>query len=111
MKKITIKKLHFKEIQVLQYELELYVTYISDYCIQTDFLNAIISMDIASHLYFILRTKLEQDRIKYSIGFTVSQAATIMKCCNYDRTYRSDYSKNVLRKYSSDIDQQLKSLI
>lgn len=111
MIKITVKELKIQELEVLQNELELYVNYISNYVLKNDFLNAIISLDIANNLYFILRSRIENGRTSTNINFTVSQAATIVKCCKYQRPNRNEYVKNVLLQLSATIDQQLISLV
>lgn len=110
MIKIPIKKLKFRHIEILQRELELFVDHVSNNDLEKDFLNAITSLDIANNLYFILRNKLEQDKRLYGISFTVSQAATILKCCYYNRKERTDEQQNTMLIFILELDQKLKSL-
>lgn len=110
MIKIPLKKLKYRHIQVLQRELELFVAHVTINDLKSDFLNAITSLDIANNLYFILRNKMEQDKNLYTISFTVSQAAIIMKCCYHIRKERTEEEDNIMLQYAIELDQKLKSL-
>lgn len=111
MIKVQVSKMNFSEIEVLQQELELFNQYIVAHEIKRDFLTAITILDINNHLYYLLRHRLEKKQLVHTISFSASQAATILKCCNYNRTARTDYAKNVLVKLSFILDQELKSLV
>lgn len=115
MKKVTIQKLDKTEIQVLQLVVTEFSNYLgsnlrnSNY---TAFLDAITLLDISGNLYYFLRNKIEKDNILTTLKLSLSQAATISKCCHFEilRT-NDDYSKNLMLKISNSIDQQLKSII
>ena len=111
MIKVTIKNLNYKDLEVLQSELELFTKYLAVKELTKDFLNTIITFDIANSLYFLLRMKIEQSKIDYTVSFTVSQAATILKCSNFNRTDRDLYTKNVMTKLNIDLDKQLRDLV
>ncbi|MFV5702210.1 hypothetical protein ACM55F_10090 [Flavobacterium sp. XS2P12] len=111
MTKVTVKNLHFKDLEVLQIELDIFNKYVAIKELTTDFLNTIITFDIVNSLYFVLRNKIEQSQEVYNISFTVSQAATILKCCNFHRADRDLYTKHVTTKLRIDLDKQLKDLV
>jgi hypothetical protein len=109
--KITVKKIDFKQLEAIHEELELFSKHIAFSTLKTDFLNAIMSLDISNNLYFKLRNKLENGNFHYTISFTPSEAALILKCSNYKRPERNTYIDNVFTQLSFVLDQQLKSLI
>jgi hypothetical protein len=111
MNKIAIKKIRITEIEALQDELQAYVDHIRQFDLRIDFLTAITSLDIIYTLYFILRKRLEQNTEKVTLNLSASQAATILKCCDYSRPGRTEYAKHVLLKLQFNLDQKLKSLI
>ena len=111
MKKITVKELKYEDLEVLQLELELYSQYVMHNCLKTDFLNAIISLDIANNLRYILRNKIEKYTKACSIKFSMTEAATILKCCHTHRGGRNDYTNNLRIKLIFILDQQLKSVV
>jgi len=111
MKKITVKKLKHEHIEVLQQELKHFSYYTAVTSLRTDFLNAITALDIAATLHYVLRNKIEQDKKLYTIGFSLTQAAIILKCCNYKRLERDDYVRNVMTSLVLIIDPQLISVI
>lgn len=111
MIKVTVKNLNFKDLEVLQSEVELFSKYLAVTALNKDFLNTIISFDISNSLYFLLRMKIEQNKIDYTVSFTVSQAATILKCCNFNRTDRDLYTKHVMTKLNIDLHKQLTDLV
>lgn len=111
MKNITIsvKKIRHKELEALQEELKAFIIHLN-FQLKTDFLNAMISIDISGKLFYKFRNKLEYQKEFYTISFSMSEAATILKCCNYDNPDRSVYTRNVLTKFNLDLDQKLKSI-
>lgn len=111
MIRVTVKNLHYKDLEVLQAELDIYNKYVAVKELQKDFLNTIITFDIVNSLYFVLRTKIEQGREQYIVSFSISQAATILKCCNLNRVDRELYTKHVMTKLKIDLDKQLKDLV
>lgn len=111
MIRVKVKNLNFKDLEVLQSELELFVKYLAIKELAKDFLNTIITFDLANNLYFLLRKQIEQGKTDYSVNFTVSQAATILKCCYFNRADRDLYTKHVMTKLSIDLDKQLKDLV
>ena len=111
MIKVQLKKLHFKDLEALQLELDIYNKYVAVRELHIDFLNTIITFDIVNSLYFILRSRIEQGQQDYTISFTVCQAATILKCCNFHRQDRDLFTKHVITKISIDLDKQLRDLV
>ncbi len=109
--KVTITKVDFKQLEAVHYELELFATYISNTSLKNDFLNAIMTLDITQTLYFFLRNKLENNNTMYTISFSASQAAVILKCCYWTRSARSPYTANVMLKLSFLLDEQLKAMV
>lgn len=111
MIKVTVKNLHYKDLLALQTELDIYNKYVAVKELQNDFLNTIITFDIVNSLHFFLRMKIEQGKQEYTVSFSISQAATILKCCNFNRSDREVYTKHVITKLSIDLDKQLKDLV
>ena len=109
--KVTITKVDFKQLEAIHYELEFFAAYVAKTSLINDFLNAIMILDIAQGLYFFLRNKLENNNTMYTISFSASQAAVILKCCTWTRTERSIYTNNVMLKLSFLLDEQLKALV
>lgn len=116
MKKVVLKKLEKPEIEVIQEQLQIFAS-ISSRKLKNasvyDFWNLIIAVDISTHLYYILRTKIEKDTVFQTLTLTLSQASIISKASNFQEldSFKTDYSKNVMLKISNNIDQQLKSLV
>lgn len=111
MIKVTVKNLHYKDLLALQTELDIYNKYVAVKELQNDFLNTIITFDIVNILHFFLRTKIEQGKEQYTVSFSISQAATILKCCNFNRVDRELYTKHVMTKLGIDLDKQLRDLV
>lgn len=109
--KVTITKVDFTQLQVIQEELELFAAYEGRTSLKNDFLNTIMTLDIAQSLYFFLRNKLENQNTMYTISFSASQAAVILKCCYWSRRERSNYTANVMLKLSFLLDEQLKAMV
>lgn len=111
MIKITVKNLHYKDLLALQTELDIYNKYVAVKELHKDFLNTIITFDIVNSLHFFLRMKIEQGKEEYTVSFSISQAATILKCCNFNRVDRELYIKHVMIKLGIDLDKQLRDLV
>lgn len=109
--KVTITKVDFKQLEAVHYELELFAAYVVRTSLKNDFLNAIMVLDIAQCLFYFLRGKLENENTIYTISFSASQAAVILKCCIWNRTERSTYTKNVMRTLSFLLDEQLNAMV
>lgn len=114
MKRVTIKKLEKKELEVLQYEINHFALQIQSSINSSDilnFLDSIIAIDIMSNLFYVLRNRIEKENTFTTLTLPISQASTIMKVCHFNENERSLYTKNVMLKISRIIDQQLKSFI
>ncbi|MFN4026455.1 MAG: hypothetical protein ACK4IZ_03315 [Flavobacterium sp.] len=116
MKKVVIKKLEKPEIEVIQEQLQIFASILSQKFKNAsiyDFLDCIIAVDISTQLYYILRNKIEKDNVFQNLTLTLSQASIISKASNFNEldSFKTDYSKNVMLKISNNIDQQLKSLL
>jgi hypothetical protein len=68
----------------------------------------------------ILRGKMFQFQVIYQINFkevfftfkiSVTQAAVILKCCNFNRTDQQEFTNHVITKFKTDLDGQLSNLI
>lgn len=111
MIKVPVKKLHHKDLEILQTELEIYVQYVAGYELKKEFLNSIITFDLAQNLYYIIRNRLEKNGEYHTVYFTASQAAIVLKCCNLNRTDRDEFTKHVMNKLKINLDQQLINLV
>lgn len=112
MRNITLKNVTNEEVSTLQQSLFDYQDHLSKNLRSApDLLNAIIYLDIAFRLWFSLRNKFEKQEPKkgYSITLKPSEAAVLLKCC-LSITNADAFTLNVMRKFSSILDQQLKSL-
>ncbi|AOZ99610.1 hypothetical protein [Flavobacterium commune] len=109
--KVTITKVDYSQLEAIHFELEMYAKNISPDDLRKDFLNAIMTLDIAHSLFFFLRNKLETDKTQYTISFSASQAAVLLKCCYWTRVQRSPYTANVMLKLSLLLDEQLKAMV
>lgn len=116
MKKIILKEVQEKEVQVMQGELFLYHQIIESEFRQPHrsirFLDAIMEIDIAFRLWYAFRTKIETIMPKkgFTITLRASEAAVLLKCCLKDHGNREPFTNNVMEKYKLVLDQQLKSL-
>lgn len=111
MKKVKVKNLYYEDLEALKTELDIYKKYVAVKYLATDFLQTIITFDIVNSLLFMLNTRMWKGAEKQNIIFSASQAAIILKCCNFNRTDRNTYTKHVMTKLSIDIDEKLTSLI
>jgi hypothetical protein len=110
LKKITLTDISLTEVQILQNEVHLFTHYIQNNKLKEDFLNSIISLDISFKIWYFLRTRVESNKKEFRLNFNLSEAATIMKCCNYNHNQRDDLDRITMLKISAQIDQQLKNL-
>ncbi|MEE1899575.1 hypothetical protein V1389_14595 [Flavobacterium rakeshii] len=113
MKDVKLLRVTNEEIEVLQLELFLFSeAQKQQVALLTinEFLEALISTDIALRLWYLFRRKVEGSQQKFSVRLKVSEACIVLKCCMWPRTGRSDYEKNIVEKYKTVIDQQLKSI-
>ncbi|MCO6162580.1 hypothetical protein [Flavobacterium sp. NRK F7] len=113
MKTIKIQNVTQEEIHVLQNELHEYQNSLaSNLRSQSDFLNAIIYVDLALRLWFNFRNKIENQEPKkgYSITLKASEAAVLLKVCLWQNKSNATFERHVKTKYSFTLDQQLKSL-
>lgn len=113
MKTIQIKNVRQDEIHVLQNELHEYQnTLAANLQSQTDFLNAIIYVDLALRLWFNFRNKIENQEPKngYAITLKASEAAVLLKVCLWQNKSNDTFKRHVKTKFSFSLDQQLKSL-
>lgn len=108
--KIQIKKVKRHQLQILQNELIHYTDFVQKSDLKKDFLNAITVIDINTTLYYLLRNRIEKQKQQFNIELTISQAATVMKCCNYNRIERDPLEVTTLLMFGNSIDQQLKSI-
>lgn len=112
MRKITLRNITPDEVKTLQdlvfeYQAERERTLRS----ATDLLDAVICIDISLQLWVNFRNRIEKDTPKkgYTISLKPSEAAVLLKCC-IDQPISGDYAINVSRKFTSLLDQQIKSL-
>lgn len=114
MKQVKLHNVSNEEVRTLQNE-----TY--DFQQQAEkslktsqnFLDAIITLDIAFRLWFTFRTKIEKPETKkgYQITFKTSEAAVLQKVCLFDNPNSGPFEKNVKEKYKLLLDQQLKAFL
>ena len=113
MKTIKITKVTNEEVQTLQNELHHFQnTLTSTLKNQQAFIDAIIYIDLSLRLWFNFRNKIEKEEPKngYTITLKTSEAAILLKTCLWQNPNNGTFERNVKTKYSSYLDQQLKSL-
>jgi hypothetical protein len=47
----------------------------------------------------------------FTVKISVTQAAVILKCCNFNRTDQQKFTNYVITKFKTDLDGQLNNLI
>lgn len=114
MKEVKLTKVSRDEVATLQAELQAYADIQRlgyNFWSNEDFLNAILTVDIAQRLWIVFRRKVEAERSQFTMTFKINEAVIILKCCHWKRDGRNDYEKHVVEKYKNIIDQQLVNLI
>lgn len=112
MRQIKLKNVTQEELLTLQQETYEYQNLLEQtFRKSSDFFDAIITLDIAFRLWFLFRTRIENQTPKngYTISLKASEAAVLLKVCLY-KNNTGEFEKNVKVKYSHYLDQQLKSL-
>lgn len=109
--KLQVKNLHFKDLQVLLLELDIYNKYVAVNDLANNFLDTIITFDIIMVLSYILNDRIEKPQTEHTLSFSVTQSAIIIKCCNFNRTDRELYTKHVMNKLKIDLDKQLNDMV
>jgi hypothetical protein len=51
------------------------------------------------------------ERSIFTVKISVTQAAVILKCCNFNRTDQQKFTNYVITKFKTDLDGQLNNLI
>ncbi|ALM50330.1 hypothetical protein AMR72_16420 [Flavobacterium psychrophilum] len=114
MKKLKLTQIDPAEIEVLQHELEQY-SKIEELGLNhwgtNDFLNALLTVDIALRLWFTLRGRIESSKEFFNLSLKVSEAVIVLKCCTWQRHGRNEYEKNVAEKYKGLLAEQLMNII
>jgi hypothetical protein len=113
MRKVTLSKLEIVEIEVLQDQLNNFLSY-KNSCIggmdknSNGYYDTLLLVDILHRLFFSFRGKIEKSTKNVaSLILTVSEAVIILQVCNTSLTIRSDYEKHVMSKTSNLIHEQL----
>lgn len=77
-----------------------------------NFYDSIIAIDISLKLWLAMRSRIEkpQPARGYTLNLRPSEAAVLFKICRAEMESFEAYRLNVIRKYRSILDQQLKSL-
>jgi hypothetical protein len=47
----------------------------------------------------------------FKVKISVTQAAVILKCCNFNRTDQQEFTNHVITKFKTDLDGQLDNSI
>ena len=117
MKQVKLHNVSVEEVRTLQNEIHDYQNHVQTTIgiIKTpeQFLNAIITIDLAFRLWFLFRTKIEKTDPKkgYTISFKTSEAAVLQKACMYQNPNSGIFENNVKEKYKLFLDQQLKGML
>jgi len=114
MKQVKLHNVSSEEVRALQNETYDFQQQASKSLKTADnFLDAIITLDIAFRLWFTFRTKIEKPEAKkgYQITFKTSEAAVLQKVCLFQNPNSGPFENNVKEKYKTFIDQQLKGML
>jgi hypothetical protein len=114
MKQVKLHNVSAEEVKTLQNEIYDFQQQAEKSLKTTEnFLDAIITLDIAFRLWFTFRTKIETPEAKkgYKITFKTSEAAVLLKVCYFQNPNSGVFEKNVKEKYKLFLDQQLKGML
>lgn len=114
MKQVKLHNVSSEEVRTLQNEIYDFQQQ-AENSLKTseNFLDAIITLDIAFRLWFTFRTKVEKPEAKkgYKITFKTSEAAVLLKVCYFNNPNSGAFERNVKEKYKLYLDQQLKGML
>lgn len=111
--KLTLNKLEIVEIQILQLQLQNFISFKNASLDKSsdDYFDSILIIDIASDLYYNFRGKIEKtNKTMANLNLKHSEAVVLLLCCNNTKTLRNDYDNFVVQKTSTLIHQQLFNL-
>ncbi|HEX8269786.1 MAG TPA: hypothetical protein VF581_07830 [Flavobacterium sp.] len=116
MKSIVLKKIELVEIEVLQKELINFITHRNATLLRdkhTDrYFDSILLLDIATKLVWNFRDRIEKTTKQVgNLKLTVSEAVTLLQCCNSVATLRNDYENYCMNKIAAMLHQELTNLI
>lgn len=114
MKTIDLNQIKPDEVEVLQNELEQYSNIEKlglHHWGTNDFLNALLTVEISLKLWFMLRSRLESKSKTYNLKLRISEAVIILKCCQWPRSLRNDYERNVTEKFKGLLAEQLMNIL
>lgn len=114
MKQVKLHNVSNEEVRTLQNEIYDFQQHAAKSLKTSEnFLDAIITLDIAFRLWFVFRTKIEKPEAKkgYTISFKTSEAAVLQKVCLFQNPNSGIFENNVKEKYKLFLDQQLKGAL
>lgn len=117
MTKVSFKKVPAGHIKVLRGVVELYGSSFELQLANTadtePYLEALLTTDIATRVYMVLRAKVEADKPAHTFSLKRHEAIVLHNACNHALalgTYNV-YSFNAARDCRDNIDEQLKSIV
>ena len=116
MKTVKLTKIEIVEIEVLQSQLQNYLTY-KNATLPASSLNTVayfetlLVIDLLQKLYYNFRSKIERTaKTHSSLNFSISEAVILLQCCNSVLTMQNDYEKFVQHKISGLLHKELINL-
>jgi hypothetical protein len=111
---IKLKKIEYQDFVILQHvvsQLRLKrLEMLQNSIIDDAYFNNILTVDVATSLFFRLRMKIENDAKSFSnFRLKIYEAIVLLQCCN-DYTASTEHEKFVTRKYFTEIHKQLVNL-
>lgn len=110
MKAIELKKVEMVDLEVLQQEVQNFLTYKSSNIKATnsDYLDSLLVIDVLQRLYYNFRGKIERTaRNEANLKLQVSDACVLLLCCTFNSSLRNEYDGFVMKKFSRLIHEQL----
>jgi hypothetical protein len=114
MKTITLKKISFDDLLILQNVVIQFRTQKADLLHTTTYndayFNNLLSADIAYNLSFRLRSKIENEHKAFTnFKVKISEAIVLLQCCNDYKTAHKEVN-SVNRKFLNELHKQLINL-
>jgi hypothetical protein len=114
MKTITLKKIDFYDLLILQNVVMQFRTKKADLIhsrVYNDaYFNNLLSGDIASNLFFRLRIKIENETITFTkLKLKINEAIIFLQCCNDYKTADKEDSL-IVKRYLNELHKQLINL-
>lgn len=112
--KIALKKIRIADIEIIQSELLKFIRHKVDniaHCKDYEkYCNDIIVIDTLQSMFFIFRTKIENNKPVTNISLSPTQSVILLYCCQWERTERNQEQRITMQMISDTIHQKLTNI-